>query len=681
MREGWQVGTLLNIRRRLRHGGKIVGEEPWSYDIAGTTSHSEKGLRSSSDIVAVIQRPLGRIKSFILWKQGQRVELSGLLLFCGIKHDTLSYFSGEKQRGCYPPLLGATRLCLKEKSYHTLTIVGKFFLGSRRLSSHVSEKSCNENVLKEKFLELEKTLSTKQTDDINGEEEVEQEFNSEPRRLDDPLWESENELYLSYRKPLKRKTSLELLRTIMDSPAGYIPSILKRFVEAEEDLGHVEASSIVFILWKHHMYYKALQILEWLEMTKQFEPSENDYACRLDLIAKVQGVDVAEMYMKNVPDTFRGELLYRILLVNCVRAGYREKSEAVFEKMRTLGFPINIYTLNQMIILYKKFDRRRLPSILLLMNKENLSPSYVTYRILITTRGESGDILGMEELIEDMKSHDLQPDIHFLTDLVRLYISKGLKDKAIAILKEIGEGNSQECIRARNKLFSLYASLDMANDVSRIWNHCKSDPTLLECEAAIGAWGKLGKVEEAEAVFEMAMQKFKGLSSRLFSELLRVYALNNQISKGKEFIERMKHSRCWSGPLVWDGLVRFFVEAGDVKKAASILSKAAEKQSGGAVRPLFNSYMVVMEQYANSGDIQNTEKWFHRMRQCGYTGRLKPFQILIQAYLKAKAPAYGLRERMRAENVTPNKEFQLQLSKVDKLKRDVFLKEGKYKCS
>ncbi|KAG5034938.1 hypothetical protein JHK87_009848 [Glycine soja] len=163
-------------------------------------------------------------------------------------------------------------------------------------------------------------------------------------------------------------------------------------------------------------------ISEWLETTKQFE----FYASRLNLIAKVQGVDVAEKYTKNVPDYFRGELLYRTLLANCVRSGNMEKTEEVFGKM-----------------------------------------------ISLATRGETGGIKGMEQLVEDMKFHGLQPDTHFLTDLAWYYISKGYKDKAIAILKEIGGGNSQEFIRAHNKFFSLYASLGMANDVSRIWNHCK----------------------------------------------------------------------------------------------------------------------------------------------------------------------------------------------------------------
>ncbi|KAK7271499.1 hypothetical protein RJT34_27457 [Clitoria ternatea] len=587
---------------------------------------------------------------------------------CWIKRDTLSYFSGVNLVSCFPSLLGAKRYFSREESYHhTSLIVGKFFLTSCGLSSRASEEICDEDVSNEAVLDLEKTLAGKLNEDINVEKEVKLELNPEPRRLDDHyLSESENDLYFKYCEPLKRKTSLEVLRTIMDSSVHNVPGILKNFVKAGEDLNHVEASKMIFVLWKHHMYHKAFQISEWLETTKQFEHSEHDYASRLDLIAKVQGVDVAEKYMRNVPDSSRGELLYRILLANCVRCGNVAKSKAVFEKMRSLGLPITIHSLNLMIILYKMCDKRKIREMLFLMEKGNITPSHLTYRILIAARGESGDIRGMEKLVEDMKSQGLQLDTHVLTVLAGFYISKGLKDKAVAVLKEIEGGDSQECIRACNKLLSLYASLDMTGDVSRIWNRFKSDPSILECIAAIGAWGKLGKVDEAEAVFEMALQKYKdkGLSSRLFSELLKVYVQNNQLSKGKEFIERMRPYRCWFGPLVWDGLVRFYVEAGDVEKAASILSKAAQRQSGHPVRPLFNTYIVVMEQYAKCGDIHNTEKWFHKMRQCGYIGRLRPFQILIQAYLKAKTPAYGIIERMKAENLVPNKEFNMQLAKL-----------------
>ncbi|KAK7401378.1 hypothetical protein VNO78_12805 [Psophocarpus tetragonolobus] len=262
---------------------------------------------------------------FPIKKLGYCVEVPGSLL-CRIKHDTVSYFSDDSLGGCYPALLGAKKCFLREESYHTSPIVGNFFLGSHGFSSWVRKKYCDENALKENYLDLEKTLSAKLSENINVEEEVEQEFDPEPRRLDDPFLESANDLYLSCREPLKRKSSLELLRTIMDSPGRYIPRILKGFVAAGEDFSHLEISKIEFILWNHHMYYKALQISEWLETTKQFEYSEGAYASRLDLIAKVLGVGAAEKYMKNVPESSKGELLYRTLLANCVRCGNMEKS-------------------------------------------------------------------------------------------------------------------------------------------------------------------------------------------------------------------------------------------------------------------------------------------------------------------------------------------------------------------
>ncbi|KAI9112793.1 hypothetical protein K1719_016110 [Acacia pycnantha] len=258
----------------------------------------------------------------------------------------------------------------------------------------------------------------------------------------------------------------------------------------------------------------------------------------------------------------------------------------------------------------------------------------------------------MEQVIEGMRSQGLQLDIHILTIVAGHFISKGLKDKALVILNEIERGNLKNIVGARSALLSLYASLGMADDVSRIWTACKLDSSMNECLAAIAAWGKLGKVEEAEAVFEMMLEKRKKLPSKVYADLLNVYVQNNKISEGKKFVDRIGDIKGWVGPLIWDGLVRLYVGDGDIGKADSILSKTVEDKTWGRmrVRPMFSTFLHVMEQYAKLGDIHNTEKWHFRMQQSGYTGRLRPFEILTQAYINAKTPAYGLRERMKAEN-------------------------------
>lgn len=46
-------------------------------------------------------------------------------------------------------------------------------------------------------------------------------------------------------------------------------------------------------------------------------------------------------------------------------------------------------------------------------------------------------------------------------------------------------------------------------------------------------------------------------------------------------------------------------------------------------------------------------KIVYRMRQDGYRVQFLHFHDLLQAYVNAKTPAYGIRERMKADNIIP----------------------------
>lgn len=59
-----------------------------------------------------------------------------------------------------------------------------------------------------------------------------------------------------------------------------------------------------------------LQLLEWLESRKHLEFTESEYASRVDLTAKVRGVSEAEKYIRQIPESFRSEIVYVELLKN-----------------------------------------------------------------------------------------------------------------------------------------------------------------------------------------------------------------------------------------------------------------------------------------------------------------------------------------------------------------------------
>ncbi|KAL8261573.1 hypothetical protein R6Q59_025622 [Mikania micrantha] len=160
--------------------------------------------------------------------------------------------------------------------------------------------------------------------------------------------------------------------------------------------------------------------------------------------------------------------------------------------MKDLNLPVTAFACNQLLLLYKRTDKKKIADVLLLMEKENVKPSLFTYRLLIETKGMSNDIIGMEQVLETMKGEGLELDSRLQVVLARQYIYAGMKEKAKGVLKEMEENitsNLNENRRACSSLLLIYALLGSEDDVKRVWEACENNPRLEESMRAIEAFG------------------------------------------------------------------------------------------------------------------------------------------------------------------------------------------------
>jgi pentatricopeptide repeat protein len=130
-----------------------------------------------------------------------------------------------------------------------------------------------------------------------------------------------------------------------------------------------------------------------------------------------------------------------------------------------------------------------------------------------------------------------------------------------------------------------------------------------------------------------------------------VYANQNLFDKGKELVKWMKENGLRIGVPTLDALVKLYFNAGEVEKGDKTLRKLCHEFK---LRPQYNTYVMLLDAYSKKGDIHNSEKVFNMLRQMGYTRRIRQYQMLLHAYLHAKSPPYGFRERMKADNISPN---------------------------
>ncbi|XP_020274534.1 pentatricopeptide repeat-containing protein At1g80270, mitochondrial-like isoform X3 [Asparagus officinalis] len=548
---------------------------------------------------------------------------------------------------------------------HKPTYPLRSFLWTRNLSSQAGTKSGDvEDELKDGFSDLDGPHEIDKSEDVViDKEDVDMDIPEE--ELDES---AEGALgLLDETKSSGKKKALS--KILIETPRMSINSALEKWASEGKPFGRTEISATLLNLRRRRLWGKALQFIEWVEANNKLNYTDRDYASHLDLTAKIHGLHKAEEFIDRIPESFKGEIVYRTLLANSVSTGNIKKSEEIFNRIRDLDFPLTIFACNQVLLLYKRNDRKKIADILKLMEKENIKPNIFTYRLLIDTKGRANDISGMEELVETMKAEGIVPTIGVRAMVAKYYIHANLNEKAEAVLKEI-EGDIKENLRACRQLLPLYASLGKTDDVERIWKVCEADPHLEECLSAIEAWGELGKVEKAEEVFELMSKNWSSLSSRYYNCMIKVYAKHKLLSKGKDLVKRMAEKGRKIGPLTWDALVKLYVGAGEVEKADSFLQKASQQNQ---MKPLYCSYMMLLENYAKRGDIHNAENIFNKLRQNGYMGRMRLYQVLLQAYINAEFPAYGFRERMKADNMFPNKAVAAQLATVDDFKKTAIL--------
>ncbi|KAL5994779.1 hypothetical protein ACLOJK_024834 [Asimina triloba] len=532
-------------------------------------------------------------------------------------------------------------------------------MGTRYLSSQIGAKDSSIEDALEGFSGLDTPSDIDETRaDLVSEPEV-----SDGESEDSELGFSRSKAGMNDDKDSDKIAANKLLMCIARTRLDSVYTALDEWTNKGNMVDREEVMMALQNLRKRCNFGKALKLIEWVEANNHLDLTEDDYSSHADLIAKVHGFRRAEKYIESrIPVSLRGGVVYQTLLANCVIRNDCENAERVFDKMRVLGFPLTTSTYNQLLMLYKLSNCWKFEEVLLMMEKENVKPDLLTYRLLIDIKGFANKIEGMELVLESMKADGVEPDSRILASAANHYHRFGHHDKVKAILNEIEGRKLTVNYSVYTYLFRLYSIFGNTDEVGRLWNECEASPRLQEYLAALAAWGRLRNVEKAEAVFEKIVEKWKNATVKHYLMLLNIYAERKMLAKGKDLMRRMMDDGIRFGPFTWNTVARLFAECGEVEKADTLLQKLPQLKTD---KRMYKSYIAMLDKYAQKGDVRNAERIFDSLRQCAYFGPIRQYNLLLRAYMKAKKPAYGFRERLKADGISPKQGLASKLVKLE----------------
>ncbi|KAF9610842.1 hypothetical protein IFM89_025252 [Coptis chinensis] len=316
-----------------------------------------------------------------------------------------------------------------------------------------------------------------------------------------------------------------------DPNVSMVP-VLEKWAEEGKSVNRDELISIIKELRVYRRYKHALEISQWMTEQNYIPLSAVDVAGRLDLIAKVHGLELAEKYFDSISLQIKKFPVYNTLLYCYASAKSIEKAEAFMQQMKQLGYARSPHSYNVLLSLYSKVGRyEKLESLVEEMKVNGVHADKFTMSIQMAAYAANSNIDGMEKILQSMEVNPkIIMDWNSYAIAANGYIKIGCIDKALQMLK-----NSEKLITGKQRRVAYDFLLTIKDSRGMgIRTHFLRFrvPNLL-----IAAYCKNGLVEKAEMLLNKTVEKGKKPLSSTWGYLATGYVAANEFPKALKAME------------------------------------------------------------------------------------------------------------------------------------------------
>ncbi|KAJ1389744.1 Tetratricopeptide-like helical domain superfamily [Sesbania bispinosa] len=400
--------------------------------------------------------------------------------------------------------------------------------------------------------------------------------------------------------------------------------LLDQWVEEGRDIKHSELQFLVKQLRTYRRFNHALQVSEWMSNQRNLHLFSGDIAIRLDLIAKVRGLDQAEKYFNSIWNTSKNFKVYCALLNCYAQHNSVEKAEAIMHEIKEYA-PMQVTDLvlsyNVMLNLYVRISKYdKLDALVQEMKQKNICNTFaLTARMNAYVK--ANDIDGMEKLLAQMVADPMATADWFTYSIAADgYIKAGKFDKSIAMLKkseQLIQGNMRRA--AFESLLTKYAAIGRKDDVYRIWNiMCKNFNISHNSSyiSMLSSLSKLNDIDGAERILEEWEFGNTSFDIRIPNLMMTAYCKNGLLEKAEAYIQRLSKGNSQLDGSILDRLACGYYKCNDMDKAVETMKKAISTGRPGW-RPHPLTLAACIEHVKDKGDSELALEMFRICRERG----------------------------------------------------------------
>nr|XP_043634497.1 pentatricopeptide repeat-containing protein At1g07590, mitochondrial [Erigeron canadensis] len=407
---------------------------------------------------------------------------------------------------------------------------------------------------------------------------------------------------------------------------------------------------------------RALEVMEWVIRERPYMPNQLDYSYLLEFTAKLHGISQGEKLFSHIPSEFQDELLYNNLVIACLDKGMIRLSLAYMKKMRELGHSISYMVFNRLIILHSSPTRRKsIPKILTQMKADKVPRHVSTYNILLKMEADQHNIEGLMKVFADMNRANTEPNEITYCIIATAHAVARLDTACEMYVEAIEKSMTGNNWSTLDILIILYGYLKKSKDLDRIWRFVQEQPHVKSKSyvLAIEAFGKIGDISRAEDLWSELKSKEELKSTNHFNSLISVYCRHGHVSKATGLYREMEKYGCKANSITFRHLAVGCLKSGLKMEALRTLELGMDLTTSMSVKrssPWLETTYSLVDLFAESGDVENVEKFFDELKKANYAKYTFVYNTLIKGYVKAKIYDPNILKRMILGGAMPDSE-------------------------
>ncbi|XP_024006994.1 pentatricopeptide repeat-containing protein At5g25630 [Eutrema salsugineum] len=269
-------------------------------------------------------------------------------------------------------------------------------------------------------------------------------------------------------------------------------------------------------------------------------------------------------------------------------------------------------------------------------------PDSIFFNAVINAFSESGNIEDAVQALLRMKELGLNPTTSTYNTLIKGYGIAGRPERSSELMDLMLEENNNYVrpnIRTFNVLVQAWCKkkkVEEAWKVVRKMEECGVEPDTVTYNTIATCYVQKGETERAEreVVEKMVMKEKAKPNGRTCGIVVGGYCREGRVRDGLRFVRRMKEMRVEANLVVFNSLIKGFVEIMDRDGIHEVLALMKECK----VKADVITYSTVMNAWSSAGYMEKAAQVFEEMVKAGVKPDAHAYSILAKGYVRAKEP-------------------------------------------